>query len=201
MVSLFDHARDLVDVPNEVAVFHDRQGHAEEIGLLERAAADHFLRHLAGNGDDRNRIHEGIGQAGDKIGCAGAGGGHAEAHFSGSARVAFGRKNAALFMAGKDCADLFGARKCLMDRHARPAGISENGVGTLELETADKELGSVQKLGALLGRGGSAGIGGGDTHYALIAECALLRNLWSRASTEMSGRVNQKPCRKFIGGP
>ncbi len=51
---LFNDARDIVDVRNEIAVFDDRQGQAENVRLLESALADHVLRHLARDGQDRN---------------------------------------------------------------------------------------------------------------------------------------------------
>ena len=197
----FDHARDVMDVPDEIAVLHDRQGHAEEVGFLECSAADHFLRHLTGHGDDRNRIHECVGQAGDEVGRTGSGSGHAKPHFAGGARITFGRKNTALLMARQDGADFFGTRKCLMDRHARPAGISEDRVGAFQFETANEDLGTIHQFGTLLGRGRSAGIGGGNTHPALIPDRALLRNPWPRTSTGAAARANQIPCPNFIGGP
>ena len=51
---LFHHSWDFVDVGNEVAVFHHRQGHAEKVRLLKRALANHRLRHLTGDGDKRD---------------------------------------------------------------------------------------------------------------------------------------------------
>ena len=99
-------ARDVVDVGDQIAVLHDRQRHAEEIGFLEGAFADHRLRHLAGDGDQRDGIHVGIGDAGDEIGGAGTAGGHANAGFAGGAGVTFRREGTALLVAGKDGADL-----------------------------------------------------------------------------------------------
>ena len=43
----FDDARNVVHVGDQIAVLHDRQRHAEEIGFLKPAFADHRLRHLA----------------------------------------------------------------------------------------------------------------------------------------------------------
>ena len=85
----------------------DRQGHAEEVGFLESASSDHFLRDLTGHGDDRYRIHEGIGQAGDEVGRAGPGSGHAEADFTRGTSVTFGGKDPALLVTREDGADLF----------------------------------------------------------------------------------------------
>ena len=48
---LLDDARDVVDVPDQVAVLHDGESHPEEIRFLEGTAADHFLRHLSGDRD------------------------------------------------------------------------------------------------------------------------------------------------------
>ena len=47
--SFFDHARNFVDIGDQVAVFHNREGHPEKIGFLKAPFADHMLRDLAGD--------------------------------------------------------------------------------------------------------------------------------------------------------
>ena len=107
MECFFDNAGNLPDIPNQVAVLDDRQGHAEEVGFLKSPSPDHFLRNLTGHGDHRHGIHEGIGQTGDEVGRAGPGGGHAEADFTCGTGVAFGGKDPALLVPRENCTDLF----------------------------------------------------------------------------------------------
>ena len=87
MKRLLHHARDFADVSDEIAVLHDAERHAVKISFLKRAFADHCLRHLAGEGDQRHAIHPCIGEAGHQIGCARAAGGHAHAGLAGGAAV------------------------------------------------------------------------------------------------------------------
>ena len=137
---LLHHGGDLVDVGDEVAVFHHRQGHPEKVGLLESSLANHRLRHLAGDGDERDRVHERVGDAGDEVGGTGAAGGHADAGLAGGAGVALSRERAALLVAGQDGADLLGPSQRLMKLHARAAGVGEDRVDALALECADEDL-------------------------------------------------------------
>ena len=137
---LLHHGRDFVDVGDEVAVFHHRQGHPEKVGLLKSALADHCLRHLAGDGDERDRIHERVGDAGDEVGGAGAAGGHADTGPAGGAGIALGRERAALLVARQDGADLLGSGQRLVKLHARAAGVGEDRVHALALECADEDL-------------------------------------------------------------
>jgi len=127
-----------ISLTYEVAVFHHRQGHPEKVGLLKSALADHCLRHLAGDGDERDRIHERVGDAGDEVGGAGAAGGHADT--GRGTGVALGRERAALLVAGQDGADLLGSGQRLVKLHARAAGVSEDRVHALALECADEDL-------------------------------------------------------------
>ena len=137
---LLHHDRDLVDVGDEVAVFHHRQGQPEKVGLLKSALADHRLRHLTRNGDQRDRVHVRVGNAGDEVGGTGAAGGHADAGFAGGAGVALGREGAALFVARQDGADLLRPCQRLVKLHARAAGVGEEGVHALAFQGFDEHL-------------------------------------------------------------
>ena len=75
------------------------------IGFLETAFANHRLRHLAGDGDQRHGIHVGIGNAGDEIRRARTAGRHANAGSAGGARITFRGKCAALLVARQHRAD------------------------------------------------------------------------------------------------
>ena len=60
---------------------------------------------LAGDGDDRHRVHLGVGEAGDEVGRPGPAGGHADADLAGAAGVALGREAAALLVPRQDGAE------------------------------------------------------------------------------------------------
>ena len=90
--SFLHHARNIADIGDEIAVFHDPEGHAVEIGFLECALADHRLRDLSGECDEWCAVHPRISNTGYEVGGAGAAGGHAHAGFTGGAGVALGGK-------------------------------------------------------------------------------------------------------------
>ena len=149
----FHNARNVVDVRDEIAVLHDRQRDADDVGLLKRAAPDHRLRHLAGDGDERAGIHVGVGDGGDEIRRAGAAGAHAHAGLAGDARITFGGKRATLFVARKNGADLR-VRERLVNFHARAAGIGEDDFNAFAFEGFDKDVAAPHgwaDFGALFG--------------------------------------------------
>ena len=60
-------------------VLDDRQRDAGDVGLLEAVGAEQVGAHLAGDEDRRHRVHDGVGDRGDEVGGAGAGGGERHA--------------------------------------------------------------------------------------------------------------------------
>ena len=137
---LFHHDRDFVDIGDEVAVFHHRQGHPVKVSLLESTLADHRLRHLTGDGDQRDRIHVRVGNASDEVGGAGAAGGHADACLAVGTSVALSRKRTTLLVSRQDGANLFRTGQRLVQLHARSARVGEQGVHTLPLQGFDENL-------------------------------------------------------------
>ena len=137
---LLHHARNIRDVGDQEAVLDHRQGHPEEIGLLKRPFTNHGLRHLPGNGNQWNGIHECIGNTRDQVGRTRPTGCHADTRFSGCSRVALGGKGTALLVPGKDDADLIRASQRLMKFHARTAGVSKDGVDRFALQCSDQNV-------------------------------------------------------------
>ena len=59
---------------HEVVVLGAVAGDADRVALLERIRADEMRRHLPGDADQRDGVHHRVGEAGDGVGRAGAGG-------------------------------------------------------------------------------------------------------------------------------
>ena len=80
----------VVNVLNQVIVFGARSRDAGSVGLLKCIVANQVRRHLAGDADQRDAIHQRIGQAGHRIGGAGAGRHQDHPDLAGGAGVSFG---------------------------------------------------------------------------------------------------------------
>ena len=147
-------AGDIARMHDEIAVLHDRQGDAEDIGFLEGATADGGGGNLTGDGDHGNGVHKGISDSRDQVGRSWTGGGHDDADFAGGASIAFGHEGAALFVARENGADLFRSGKGLVKHHAGPAGVGKNGVDAGVLESLHEQIathGRGRQLGSSLG--------------------------------------------------
>ena len=70
--------------------------------VLECLGADGRSRDLAGDGDDRDAVHEGRCQAGDQVGGAGAAGRDADADFASCPCITISRVRRILFMSHED---------------------------------------------------------------------------------------------------
>ena len=60
--------RQIIDVLHEVIVLGAGPGDPDGIALLKCVVADEMRRHLSGDADDGDRIHQRIGEAGHRIG-------------------------------------------------------------------------------------------------------------------------------------
>ena len=67
---LVQDAAQIVHVLHEIIVLGAWPGDADGVAFLERVVADEMGRHLAGDADDGDRIHQRIGQAGHRVGGA-----------------------------------------------------------------------------------------------------------------------------------
>ena len=137
---LGDDPRDLVGVGHEVVVLGDRHRDAADVGLLEGVGADGGRVHLTGDGDDRHRVHVGVGERGDQVGRARARGGHADADPAGRGGVALGRVAGALLVADQDVAHLDRVEQRVVGRQDRAAGDAEDGVDVHRLEREHQAL-------------------------------------------------------------
>jgi hypothetical protein len=99
---LFNDARDVVDVPDQVGMLDGGIGDAHYVRFLERVQAEHGFDGLAGDNDHGHGVHGGGHDAGDGVGRAGTRGDQNHAGLAGGAGEPVGHVGGALFVAGED---------------------------------------------------------------------------------------------------
>ena len=134
-----DDARDVLDVLDQEIVLGARTRDADEVRFLKSVVADHRGRNLAGQHDHRGGIHVGVGDAGDGVGRAGAGGNEHDAGPSADARIALGHVSRALFVADEDVLDLR-VEESVVGRQDRAAGIAEDDIDAFGNQALDNDL-------------------------------------------------------------
>ena len=128
-------------------MLRDRHRDAADVGFLERVGADGAAGHLTGDGDDGHRVHVRVGQRGDEVRGAGAGGGHADADPAGDHRIALGGVAGTLLVADQDVADLLGVEQRVVRGEDRAAGDAEDDLDAGVLQRPHEAL----RAGHLLG--------------------------------------------------
>ena len=123
---LVQDARQIVHVAHQPVVLGARPGDADRIAFLKSVVADQVRRHLAGDADERHRIHHRVGQRRHHVGRAGPRGDQRHARLAGRARVALRRVARALLVADEDVLDLLLLEKLVVDREDGAAGIAED---------------------------------------------------------------------------
>ena len=99
------------------------------------------VRHLTGDADHRDRVHEGVHQRRDEVGGRRARGHHRHAGLAGDVGVALGHVAGALLVAHQHVADRRFEQWVVGGKDA-PARQAEHHVDVLELERSDQRLGS-----------------------------------------------------------
>ena len=107
-----------------------RPRETERVGFLEGIAADEFAGDLSGDGDDGDRIHHGVDEAGGEVGGARAGSGAADADLSSGASVAFGREGCIFLVADEDVTDLVVVED-VVEGEGHAAGVAEHALHAL----------------------------------------------------------------------
>ena len=142
MERLVQHARQILDALDQIIVLGARPRDADGVAFLERVVADQMRRHLAGDADDRDRVAQRVGQAGDRIGGAGTGGDQHAADLAGRARIAFRRMHRALLVPHQDVLHLVLREDRVVDRQHRAARITEQMLHALVGERLDHHFGA-----------------------------------------------------------
>ena len=139
---LVQDARQSVHVLDEIIVLGAGPGDADRVAFLEGVVADQMGRHLAGDADHRNGIHQRVGEPGDGIGGAGTGGDQHHADLAGRARIAFGGMDRALLVANENVLDAILLEQFVIDRQDGAARIAENMLNALIGESLKHHLGA-----------------------------------------------------------
>ena len=139
---LVQHLGEIVDVAHQPVVLGAGPRDADGVAFLERVIADQMGRHLAGDADQRNRIHQRVGQRRHHVGGAGARGHQHDAGLAGGARIAFGGVAGALLVPHQDVLDIALLEDLVIDRKHRAAGIAENVLDAMIDQRADDHRGA-----------------------------------------------------------
>ena len=117
----------LTNVCNKVIVLGDGDGDTGNVNLLEAVPTDEGGGDVAGDSHHGDGIQHGRGDAGDQVGCAGAGRGDDNTNLAGDAGIAVGRVGSALLMGRQHVID---AVACLVQLIVQvqylTAGVAEN---------------------------------------------------------------------------
>ena len=131
---LVQDAGKVIDVLDQVVVLGAGSGDTRGIGLLEGVVADQRRRHLAGDADDRDAIHQGVGETGDRIGGAGARCHQDHARLARRTGVTFRRVHGRLLVPGQHVPQAVLFVDFIVKGKSDTAGIAENHLHALVLE-------------------------------------------------------------------
>ncbi len=125
---------------DQIVVLGGGAGDTGGIRLLESVIADEMGRHLAGEADDGDTVHQRIDQPGHRVGRARAGGDQHHPHLAGGAGIAFRGVDRGLFVADEDVADGVLLEERVIDGEDGAARIAENDLHPLILEGFEEDF-------------------------------------------------------------
>jgi hypothetical protein len=134
---LVQNARQIVHVLHEIIVLGAGPRDADRVAFLECVIADQMRRHLARDDDDRDGVHERVGEPGDGVRRARSRGDEHRADLARRARIAFCRVHGALLVADENVLELVLLKQSVIDRQHRAARVAENMLDTLIDERLD----------------------------------------------------------------
>ncbi len=144
---LVDRRGEVGRVLHQVVVLGAVAREADRVGFLERVGADQVGRDLAGDDHQRDRVHERVGDAGDRVGRAGARGDEHHAGLAGRAGIALGGVRRAGFVPHEDVADPVVAEQFVVDRQHRAARVAEHEFDALTDQAFDQYRSAAAFLG------------------------------------------------------
>ena len=155
---LVQHPGQVCRVLDQVVVLGDGPGDADGVALLEGVGADQVGGNLAGDDHQGNGIHQGVDDAGDRIGGTRTRRHQDHAGLAGRARIALCGMGRPLFVPDQDVLQARLVEEGIVDGQDRPARIAEQDLNTLVHKGAHDDLSPCQDLCGGVGRG--QGLGG-----------------------------------------
>ena len=137
---LMHNTGNVFDLLHQIVVLGAGAGDSGGIGFLKRILPDQVGRHLPGQTDNRNGIHQRVGQASDGVGRTGAGGHQHAAHFTSRAGVALGSMDRRLLVAHEDVPDRILLKQGIVNRQDCAAGIAEDNLDPLLDQGCDQRF-------------------------------------------------------------
>ena len=136
----FYRSGQIIDILDQEIMLHTWPRYADHIDFLKRIRADGGRADLAGNHHQRNRIGIGRGDAGERVGRAGARSYQSHADLAADTRIGVGRMYRSLFVPYQDMFEFVELEKRVVDFEYRAAGIAENVFDVFRLQTLHKNL-------------------------------------------------------------
>ena len=136
------HARQIGDVLDQIIVLRAVAGDADRVAFLKGVGADEMRRHLPGDADKRDRIHQRVGEARHRIGGARSRGDEQHADLARGARIALRGMGGPLLMAHENVLHLLLLEEHVVDRKDGAARIAEKNLHALVLQGFDHHFGA-----------------------------------------------------------
>ena len=136
---LLDGHGQIVAVLDEEVVLGRRARDPDIVRFLERVVADQVRRHLAGEGNERDGVHEGVLERRHQVGRGRPRGDEAYSRLARGAGIALGGMTRRRLLANEDVADPFEVVQHVVDRQHGPSGEAEDEIHTLTLQRLEQD--------------------------------------------------------------
>ena len=141
---LLDSRRNILRLLHQKAVFNDRAGDTDHVGLLKRILTNEMALDLTRDHDQGYRVHIGRGNARNRVGRAGPRCHQDDTGLTGGARIAVCRMGSCLLVAHQNMWDFFCLEQGIVDVERSSTGISEDVLYTFVFKGADDHLAAGQ---------------------------------------------------------
>ncbi|MNN33776.1 hypothetical protein D3C81_1475460 [compost metagenome] len=135
-----DNTRQILNVPNKIAVFCDRHRDAGNICLLERIGSDQAGNDVPRYDNERNGIHKRRGDPRHRIGRSRSGGGDTYADFASGSGVPVRRVDGALLMSGQQVVEIGKSVQRVINVQHRSARITKDALDTFQKQAAKQDI-------------------------------------------------------------
>ncbi len=131
------HLRQILDPAHQPVVLGAGPRDADGVAFLERIVTDQMRGDLSGDADQRDRVHQRVGQRRHHVGGAGTGCHQCNARQTGGAGIALRRMACALLVPHQNVLDVALLKDLVVNRKHSAAGIAEDVLDPVILERAN----------------------------------------------------------------